>query len=109
MANDPKDKNSSIVMKAIDATTFSELQAFGKDLESRPTERLLRDVEDLVKPSDSKAQIVSYTIALKFRRADAQERAKILASLAKTIKRMQPGEMQDRVSAIVDRLRNHES
>ena len=109
MANDPKEKNSSIVMRAIDATTFSELQAFGKDLESRPTERLLRDVADLVKPSESKAQIVAYTIGLKFRRADAQERAKIFASLDATIKRLQPGEQRDRVNAIVDRLRNHES
>jgi hypothetical protein len=40
---------SSIVMKAIDAKTFTELQAFVKDLESRPTERLLRDLPDLVR------------------------------------------------------------
>ena len=35
-------------------------QVFVKDLESRPIERVLRDVADLVKPSESKAQIVSY-------------------------------------------------
>ncbi len=40
-----------------------------KDLESRPIERVLRDVADLVKPSESKAQIVSYVIATKFRRS----------------------------------------
>lgn len=109
MANDRKDKNSSIVMRAIDAKTFSELQAFGKDLESRPTERLLRDVADLVEPSESKAQIVAYAIAMKFRRADARERAKILESLHTTITRLQPGEQLDRVNAIVDRLRTHET
>jgi len=47
----------SLTPLAIDATTFSELQAFVKDLESRPIERLLRDVADLVLPSESKAQI----------------------------------------------------
>lgn len=109
MASDRKEKDSSIVMRAIDATTFSELQAFGKDLESRPIERLLRDVADLVKPSESKAQIVAYAIAMKFRRAGADERGKILASLDATIKRLQPGEQWDRVNAIIDRLHNHES
>lgn len=76
MAKDDDDKvpPSSIVMRAIDATTFSELQAFTKDLESRPTERLLRDIAELVKPSESKAQIVSYVIATKFRHADARKR-----------------------------------
>ena len=87
----------------------SEIKVLRKDLESRPMERLLRDVADLVKPSDSKAQIVAYAIAMKFRRAEAQERAKILESLEATIRWLQPGEQRERVNAIVDRLRNHES
>jgi hypothetical protein len=111
MANDPKDNvpTSSIVMRAIDATTFSELQAFTKDLESRPVERLLRDVIDLVKPSESKAQIVSYVFATKFRRATADERRKILQSLQSTLDPMDPGEQRDRVAFIVERLRKQES
>ena len=109
MPNDPKDKNSSIVMRAIDATTFSELQALTKDLESRPTDRLLRDVAELVKPSESKAQIVSYVIATKFRHADADERRKIFASLDATMKELQAGEQRDRVQFVIDRLRNQES
>ena len=111
MATDSDDKvpTSSIVMKAIDARTFSELQAFTKDLESRPTERLLRDIADLVKPSESKAQIVSYVLATKFRNADANERAKILDSLDATVKQLDPGEQLDRVNAVIDRLRKRES
>lgn len=111
MANDKneKDPTSSIVMKAIDATTFTELQAFVKDLESRPVERLLRDVADLVKPSESKAQIVAYVIATKFRNANAEERRSIVASLDRTIRHSQPGEQRDRVNAVVERIRTHES
>lgn len=110
----PKDKDdkvpmSSIVMKAIDATTFSELQAFTKDLESRPTDRILRDVADLVKPSESKAQIVSYVLATKFRHADAAEKQKILSSLDATMQRLEPGEQHDRVEAVLDRIRTRES
>lgn len=109
--NDPKNKNvtSSIVMRAFDASTFTELQAFGKDLESRPIERLLRDIADLVKPSESKAQMVSYVIALKFRHAEADERATIISSLDATIARLPPGEQHDRVTAVVERLRTRES
>ena len=111
MAKNQDDKvpTSSIVMKAIDASTFTELQAFVKDLEGRPTERVLRDVADLVKPTESKAQIVSYVIATKFRRADPDERRQILASLDTTIRQLQAGEQRDRVSSIVQRLRDQES
>ena len=108
MPKDPKDKTSSIVMRAIDATTFTELQAFTKDLESRPTERLLQDVAELVKPSESKAQIVSYVIAGKFRRADAAGRDQILQSLEATAAALS-GEQRERVQFVIDRLRNQES
>jgi hypothetical protein len=100
-----KTPTSSIVMRAIDATTFSELQAFTKDLESRPTDRLLRDVADLVKPSESKAQIVSYVIATKYRHAGRDERQKILYTLEGTIENLEAGEQRDRVSFILNRLR----
>ena len=111
MAKEPKDNvpASSIVMKAIDASTFTELQAFTRDLESRPVERLLRDVADLVKPSESKAQIVSYVIAMKFRRTAAEERRTILESLDNTLKALEPGERRDRVNFIIERLRTQET
>jgi hypothetical protein len=100
---------SSIVMRAIDARTFSELQAFTKDLEGRPTERLLREIADLVKPSESKAEIVSYVIATKYRHAGEVERRNILARLDTTLRMLQPGAQHDRVHAVVERLRTQES
>ena len=109
MPKKPDDKMSSIVMRAIDASTFTELQAFTKDLESRPIDRLLRDVTDLVQVSDSKAQLVSYVIATKYRRAGAADRTKILDSLEATARSLPEGEMRDRVSFIVDRIRTQES
>lgn len=95
-------------MRAFDATTYSELQAFTKDLESRPIERLLRDVADLVLPSESKAQIVSYVIATKHRNADAALRRTIADSLAATLRGLPPGEQRDRVEAVLERLRAQE-
>jgi len=100
---------SSIVMRAIDATTFSELQAFTKDLESRPIERLLRDVAELVLPSESKAHIVSYVIAAKHRQAGVADRRTIADSLSATLKHLPPGEQRDRVEAVMERVRAQES
>lgn len=96
---------SSIVMKAIDAKTFTELQAFVKDLESRPTERLLRDLPDLVALSEAKSEIISYVIATKFRHADAEGRLMIRKSVSATCERLPPGEERTRVVDILDRLR----
>ena len=107
--SDQEEKNriSSIVARAIDASTFSELQAFTKDLESRPIERVLRDVADLVAPSESKAQIVGYVIATKYRHSDAAGRGSIMKSLESTIASLE-GEVRDRVMHIVERLRTRE-
>ena len=105
IAKDEKVPTSSIVMKAIDAKTFTELQTFVKDLESRPTERLLRDLPDLVKLSEAKVEIISYVIATKFRHGDAEERSTIRESVAATSERLPPGEERTRVLDILDRVR----
>jgi hypothetical protein len=111
MSSDRNDKvpTSSMVMKAIDAKTFSELEAFVKDLESRPIERLLRDLPELVALSESKVSIISYVIATKFRHADAEGRLTIRESVAATSERLPPGEERERVLYIVDRLRGLEN
>src|SRR3954471_6584182 len=96
---------SSIVMKAIDAKTFTELQSFVKDLESRPTERLLRDLPDLVGLSEAKAEIINYVIATKFRHASAEERLTIRESVTATSERLPHGEERSRILDILDRLR----
>lgn len=108
MTNDPKEpvSTSSIVMKAIDATTFTELQEFTKDLEKRPVERLLHDIADLVKPSGSKAQIVGYVLATKYRHADANQRRHIVDHLNSTLNVLPAGEQRDRVKVVLERVRS---
>jgi hypothetical protein len=111
MATDRDERvpTSSIVMKAIDAKTFTELQSFVKDLESRPTERLLRDLPDLVGLSEAKAEIISYVVATKFRHAGADERQTIRESVAATSKQLPSGEERERVLYILDRIRGFEN
>jgi len=104
-AREEKVPVSSIVMKAIDAKTFTELQAFVKDLESRPTERLLRDLPDLVKLSDAKAEIITYVIATKYRHAASDERLTIRESVQATSDRLPHGQERSRVQDILERIR----
>jgi hypothetical protein len=92
-------------MKAIDAKTFTELQAFVKDLESRPTERLLRDLPELVKLSDAKAEIITYVISTKYRHAQNEERETIREKVQATSDRLPHGMERSRVQDILDRIR----
>ena len=111
MESERNDKipTSSIVMKAIDAKTFSELEAFVKDLEARPIERLFRDLPELVALSESKASIISYVLATKFRHADDDGRRSIRESVSETFDRMPAGEERDRVRHVLDRIRGLEN
>ena len=100
---------SSMVMKAIDAKTFSELEAFVKDLEGRPTERLLQDLPELVALSESKASLISYVLATRFRHAGAEGRSTIREGVAALFERLPAGETRDRVHDVVERLRGLEN
>lgn len=96
---------SSIVMKAIDARTFSELELFVKDLESRPIERLLRDIPELVQLSEAKISIIAYVIATKFRHGDDEEKRRIRESVSTTLEQMPLGTERNQVFEILKRLR----
>jgi hypothetical protein len=61
---------SSVVMKAIDASTFTDMERFVKDLEGRPIERLLKDLPALSGLPAAKVSLVSYVITGKYRQAD---------------------------------------
>lgn len=97
--------SSSVVMKAIDATTFTEMEAFVKDLENRPIERLLKDLPHLATLATTKVSLVSYVIAGKYKAADAAERTAIRDAIQSTASQLEVGEKRDRVAAILDRLR----
>ena len=96
---------SSVVLRGIDARTFTEMESFVKDLEARPVERLLRDLPELADLPLTKVSLVSYVIAGKFRAAEADERQRMRESVAATFESLRPGEVRDRVGVILDRLR----
>lgn len=98
-------KASSVVLRGIDARTFSEMESFVKDLEARPTERLLRDLEQLAELSATKVSLVSYVMSGKFRASDPEQRNVMRESVAATVERLPDGETRERVAAILERLR----
>ena len=96
---------SSVVPRGIDARTFTEMESFVKDLEGRPTERLLRDLPQLAALSVTKVSLVSYVIASKYRAAEPPTQTQIRESVAATVESLPPGETRERVTAILERLR----
>lgn len=96
---------SSVVIRGIDAKTFSEMESFVKDLEGRPIERLLRDLEELASLSSTKFSLVSYVMASKFRASDAAEKQRMRESVAATFESLAAGEVKERVGQILDRMR----
>jgi len=96
---------SSVVLRGIDARTFSEMESFVKDLEARPTERLLRDLAQLAELSATKVSLVSYVMSSKYRASDAEQRNAMRESVASTVERLPEGEVRERVAAILDRMR----
>ena len=95
---------SSVVLRGIDARTFSEMENFVKDLEARPTDRLLRDLGELCELPLTKVSLVSYVMYTKFRAADAEEKARMRESVAATFEAVE-GETKERVGQILDRMR----
>lgn len=96
---------SSVVLRGIDARTFSEMESFVKDLEGRPTERLLRDLGQLAELSATKVSLVSYVMSSKFRASDAEQRNLMRESVASMVERLPEGEARERVAAILERMR----
>lgn len=96
---------SSVVLKGIDARTFTEMESFVKDLEARPVERLLRDLPELADLPLTKVSLVSYVITGKYRAAEPEERQRMRESVAATFEKLPPSEVRERVAVILERLR----
>ena len=97
--------DSSVVLRGIDARTFSEMESFVKDLEARPIDRLLRDLGHLAELPQTKVSLVSYVMWTKFRAAEPAEKQRMRESVAVTFESLLPGEAKERVGQILDRLR----
>lgn len=96
---------SSVVIRGIDARTFSEMESFVKDLEARPIERLLKDLAQLADLPTTKVSLVSYVMYTKYRAAEPAERIRMREHIAITYESLPAGETKERVGQILERLR----
>lgn len=96
---------SSVVLRGVDARTFTEMESFVKDLEARPIERLLRDLPELADLPPTKVSLVSYVMHAKYRAAEAGEKVRIRERVAITFEALPPGEVRERVGQILERMR----
>jgi hypothetical protein len=81
MANDDlEDDPSTLVRSGKLAMTFTEMQEFVRDIETRPPDRLLSDLEGLLALPDAKHQLVVMVLRKKTR-PDAAEGPALLAQL----------------------------
>ena len=67
MADDDTDDDSTLVRTGKLALGYQEMVAFVKDIEERPRERLLSDLEGLMALPDSKYQLVALVLRKRMR------------------------------------------
>jgi hypothetical protein len=75
----PDDAESTLVRSGKTALTFTEMSAFVRDLESRPTGRLLDDLPGLMAPPEAKYGLVVMVLRRKTR-PEGPERSSILGA-----------------------------
>ena len=105
MADETSSLASSVVMRAVDAKTFTEMESFVKDLESRSVERLLRDLPQLAELPGTKVSLVSSVLSAKYRAADDADKETMRESVARTVASLQDGETKTRLTQVLERMR----
>lgn len=75
-----------------------------KDLEGRPTERLLRDLPELMTLGDAKVDMITHILTARFRRTDPEGRGAILERVSELFETAAPAE-RERYRALLTRLR----
>jgi len=69
---DPDDTSSSLVRSGKLALTFAEMGTFVKDIEARPTERLVDDLAGLMALPEAKYQLVVMVLRKKTQPGEAE-------------------------------------
>lgn len=98
----PDDAFSTLVQSGKNALTFTEMQAFVKDIESRPTERLIDDLPGLMALHDAKYQLVVMVLRKKTR-PDASDRTTILERLNDLAQSVEDAALQTRARTFLQK------
>ena len=99
----PDDADSTLVRSGKTALTFTEMTSFVRDLESRPTERLLDDLPGLMALPEAKYGLVVMVLRRNVR-PGRSERDSILERLGALRSGAENAEVQKRAKAFLSRL-----
>jgi hypothetical protein len=98
----PGDAFSTLVQSGKNALTFTEMQAFVKDIEIRPTDRLINDLPGLMALHEAKYQLVVMVLRKKTRPDDA-ERPALLERLTDLAQNAEDASVQSRARAFLEK------
>ncbi len=99
---DPDDSDSTLVRSGKFALSYTEMQAFVKDIETRPTDRLIGDLPGLMALHDAKYQLVVMVLRKKTR-PDVAEGAALLERLDDLQKNAADPAVQARARAFLEK------
>ena len=98
----PDDAFSTLVQTGKDALTFTQMQAFVKDIETRPLERLINDLPGLMALHAAKYQLVVMVLRKKTR-PDVEEGPALLERLADLAQNAEDPTVQSRARAFLEK------
>ncbi len=100
--NDPDDAGSTLVRSGKLALTYTEMAAFVKDIEARPTARLISDLPGLMALPDAKYRLVVMVLRKKTR-PDVAERPALLERLDDLQKNAEDPSVRSRARAFLEK------
>lgn len=72
-----KEFDTTLVQRGASATTFSEMEDFVDDVEARPLDKLLGDLNGLVRLPDTKFELARLVLRRRLRELDDHEREQL--------------------------------
>ena len=100
-----KDFDTTLVRRAESATTFTDMEDFVGDVEARPLDKLLGDLNGLVRLPDTKFELARLVMRRRLRELDEVEREQ-LRIFAEEVAERAEAEAADRIrSVFVQRAR----
>ncbi|HYU24538.1 MAG TPA: hypothetical protein VEO74_05005 [Thermoanaerobaculia bacterium] len=100
-----KEFDTTLVRRAENATTFTDMEDFVGDVEARPLDKLLGDLNGLVRLPDTKFELARLVLRRRLRELDEVEREQ-LRTFAEEVAERAEAEAADRIrSVFVQRAR----
>lgn len=93
-------EDSTLIRRAVDATTYGEMVTFVKTLEERPVMKLLDELPDLARLSSAKFDLAMKTLRRRFRAHPPIEQVQLQVYASEVAECIDEPDVADRVRSI---------